>query len=148
MELAKLSFQLKVDLAIALQLIRSESRPLFLAVNTVRNRFAHRSGYQFNEQSGLNLKNTVSSLGLGFETPFKSLEEPYEILRGAIALSYFMAAAALERVKDQKIESMVTTEMLQETLQKRPKAVQSLADSPTYAEFKRRVSERKKLDNE
>jgi hypothetical protein len=53
MELAKLSFQLKVDLAVALQLIRSESRPLFFAVNTVRNRFAHRSGYESMNKVGL-----------------------------------------------------------------------------------------------
>lgn len=143
LEISRLSFNLKVDLAIALHIVRPEIRPILLAVNAVRNKFAHTPGYQFDNKAALDLKNTICSTGFGFEKHFVSIKEPHEVLRCAIALCFFLGTSALAQVRDKKLESSVVMDMVKETLDKRPRAARTVQLSQTYAEFRRRVVERK-----
>jgi hypothetical protein len=58
-DLDRISFMTKARLAVAMGLMREETIPPLVGLNTLRNRFAHKSDYKFSEQDKADFLNTV-----------------------------------------------------------------------------------------
>jgi hypothetical protein len=144
-EICRLSFNLKVDLAVALRIIRPDSRPVFVAVNRIRNAFAHQASATFGEKEATDLRNTLSPFQrylLG--NSFDNLADPLEILRQIVAILFIEGKTAMERLQEQKIETEAMHEMVEEVLAGSPvKQPDDPFMSQGYQELKERVALKK-----
>ena len=60
LEVGRLTVGLKIDLGVALGAVRLESRPSFVGLNRLRNRFAHQSDAALSTQDAQDLLGTLS----------------------------------------------------------------------------------------
>jgi len=123
LEIEKLSFALKADLALALGVIRADSRGAFLALSRLRNRFAHSLTAEFEQREAADLENALSNWQrqlVGHE-PFP-LADPRNLLRRVIAVLFAECSGAQHRLQDAKLAQEVLTEMVEETLSDSPPA--------------------------
>jgi hypothetical protein len=119
-ELSRLSFALKLDLALALNLIRCDSSPLFMALNRLRNRFAHDPGATFDAKAATDLANTFSTFQKHAAVEDLNLmSDPRDVLAHAFAVVYYEATGSLGRLKDSKLYQEVLQELVQDTLKHR-----------------------------
>lgn len=103
LEIEKLSFPLKVDLAIALRAINPQIRQTFLKLNRIRNNFAHDSRAEFSEQAARELKFTVpEERRVELSSHFDNAKTPREVLKIVFIIAYFEALGAVERLQNQK----------------------------------------------
>jgi hypothetical protein len=117
LELARLSFGLKVDLAVALRIIPSESRACYVSINKIRNRFAHNPSAKFGRQDALNLYNVLSaSQRFALNKTPSELPQPRLMLGYVIAVVVMELRATLTRLRDRKLEAEVLHEMVEETI--------------------------------
>lgn len=144
-ELARLSFMLKADLAIALQAYDPASRPLLVFLNRIRNSFAHRRQASFRVQDGRDLFNAMPTKHREIlQLDSSASADPKGLLAHAFASIQIELAVATDRVVHAKIEAEVAHEMAIETLG--PKRTRAMKDrfSSVYDELRYRVEERKK----
>lgn len=103
LELDKLTFPLKVDLAIALRAINPAMRPTFLKLNRIRNNFAHNAHAEFSEQAAKELRSTLpNSHRDKLHTNFDKAKTPRETLKVVFVIAYFEVLGAIERLQDRK----------------------------------------------
>lgn len=103
LELDRLSFPLKVDLAIALRALTPSIRQTFLKLNRIRNEFAHNSRADFSEQAAKELMLTVpEDRRVELKAHFDSASTPRETLKIVFVTAYFEARGAVERLQHQK----------------------------------------------
>lgn len=117
LEIEKLSFALKSDLAVALRVIRADSRGALLALYRIRNRFAHRFDAAFGQKEAEDLGNALSAWQrhlLGREP--SAYAEPRDLLRNAIAVLFVECTSAQSRLQEAKLADEVLHEIVQETL--------------------------------
>ena len=101
LELERLSFPLKLDLAIALGVVRNSVRPLFLRLNKTRNEFAHDPRAEFTEKDARDLVNVLSEgYRDGLKTDLDNAKTPKEILRIVFVVAFLEALGAAERVQE------------------------------------------------
>lgn len=62
----ELSFPKKVDLCVSLGLLNRTKKPAYLKLNSLRNRFAHRLGYQFTLKDAVDYANELNEMGFCF----------------------------------------------------------------------------------
>jgi|GEM_PF-4335771 len=106
-EVERISFLLKVDLAIALRSMRQDSRPLFQKLNTIRNQFAHRANAQLDETMARELKNCISEhqgniLRLSDDSDL--WKTPRQILELCTAAAFYDVIHSLNILKFHKLE--------------------------------------------
>lgn len=151
-EIVRLSYGLKVDFATAMQLLQSDSRPSFTAINKLRNKFAHDPNTVFDINEAINLCNTLSiaqKQTLGQYTP--SNVSLGEFLANAIAIVFVETQSALNQVLDQKIYQEVQNEMVQETLERGRRTLKNLDEHKVKREkemrrrFLKKKSEKHRL---
>jgi hypothetical protein len=146
LEVERISFALKADLAAALQIVRMESLPSLQRFNTLRNRFAHRVDASFEANDATDLLNTLSTHQryVAKDIPDPA-SDPKRVLAVAIAVMFCEIEVVLERIKDQKLADETWHEMVVDLLKDSP--VQ-LEDSPhrqkVHRDFKRRFEEKKR----
>ena len=104
LEVKKLSFPLKVDLAVALKGLANESRPLFMKLNSIRNNFAHQYAAELDTKSIKELKSCMSShqraiVGHHFDD---SATARYALIMATTA-AFYEANAASERLLNKKL---------------------------------------------
>ena len=119
-EIGRLTFALKVDLAISLRLLRPDSRPLFMAITKVRNRFAHDPGAVFDSKESNDLCNTFSAFQrrLIGQRP-NQLSAPEDVLSRAIAVAFIEAKRSRARLYNGKLYDEALHEMVEGTLRHR-----------------------------
>ena len=111
-ELERVSFPLKIDLAIGLRAIHPESRQLFLTLNKVRNRFAHKATAILEEKDLAEIKNSMSAFHRKIVGEhFESTKTPRDALRIGTVAAFYEAKAAADHLLTRKIEK---EEMLKE----------------------------------
>ena len=116
-ELERVSFLLKIDFATGLGLLRSDLRPIFNLINTIRNRFAHNPYTEFSVKDSLDAKNVLLSRSARVvPDEFKDEQEPREVLETLFAVGFVNVVVAHERLCIRKAESHVANQMAVETL--------------------------------
>jgi hypothetical protein len=117
LEVSKLSFALKIDLASALRVVRSDSRPSLRAINRIRNRFAHQPNASLSDQEALDLRNLLSPWQryvLGNQVAER--DSPRSMLRMVMAVAFIEARNSARRLEDQKVADEVMHDIVEETL--------------------------------
>jgi len=100
-EVADLSFPLKVDLAVGLGMLDGESRGGFLRLNKIRNAFAHSRGYAFTPKDASDLLNALSpKLRHMLKNWSRASPEPESVLRNCIAVLFVHVQVRVERARD------------------------------------------------
>jgi hypothetical protein len=148
LEIEKLTFALKSDLAVSLRVIRRDSRGAFLAFNRTRNRFAHHFDAAFTKKEAEDLGNTLSSWQrrvLG-KAPSDYLE-PRALLEKVVAVLYFECTGALRRLQQEKLADEVLHEIVQETLAKAPPPPENKFHSDVQREMQVRMTHKQASRN-
>jgi hypothetical protein len=103
LELERLTFPLKLDLAIALGIIPSDIRPLFLKLNKIRNTFAHNSRASFDSPEAQELLGTMPAPHRDSVRDYlAAAQTPRDILRIAFVVAFYQAKGAAEHVRARK----------------------------------------------
>jgi hypothetical protein len=139
-EVERISFLLKVDLAIALRSMRQDSRPLFQKLNIIRNQFAHRANAQLDDTMARELRNCISE----HQENILSLKDhpdiwttPLQILNLATAAAFYDVVHSLNVLKLHKLEMESWREETEILL----KEIGPI-DHPAKGEFSERVKKR------
>lgn len=121
LEITRMSFELKLDLAVALGVLRPEAWPAFRSINRIRNAFAHRSDAIIDERVTRDL---FASLAPHHREILRHGEEGKDSIpsdvRHVIAVLFFEARAAYFRLRDGKLVNETLAELIRETLASRP----------------------------
>lgn len=103
-EVGRVSFPLKIDLAVALRIIPEDCRSAYMKINNVRNRFAHNSGAKFTRRDAQQTYDTLSHGlrdALGRETDFS--HGPLHTLRRCIHMLFFVFYSRIEEMRDDNV---------------------------------------------
>jgi hypothetical protein len=139
LEVKRLSFPLKVDLAVALKSLHKDSRPLFIKLNTIRNSFAHQATADLDEALAGDLKNSMSELHRKIVGDhFDTAKEPRLILRVATAAAFYEACMADEHLVHKKLEKDAWREEVKVLL----KETEHYSNHPATGKFAERVQAR------
>jgi hypothetical protein len=121
LEISRIAFPVKVELAIALGAVQKDLRSPLLKFNAIRNALAHDGQTVLTEQEIRDFRNV-------FNTPFMleglqvSLdaagEKPQPLLRAMLLLIYAILNHKLEAVRDQKLWSQAAGQVIRETVRK------------------------------
>ena len=118
-EIERLSFKFRVDLAIALGVFNSNTRNAILDINSIRNRFAHDYRARLNAKE---TKTLLSSMPQNMKSYIMKREGgkpmPQSIIKGAMVLIYINLESSLENLRTGKIRAQVLNEMAEEELKK------------------------------
>lgn len=110
-ELDRLSFSLKLDLAVALKGLRAESRPLFQRLNQLRNRLAHHPSATFTQKEADALIACFSEhqkeLSRHHRTTHSS---PLAAVKLAVVIGYFEVEGAVEGAINRRLHARALTE--------------------------------------
>ena len=145
-ELSRISFPLKVDLAIATGMLRKDSRPSITALNRIRNSFAHKPDAAFGDKQAVELRNTLSQKQRHtLEGEIDGEPDVKLILNRVMTILYVELDYVMSAVSDGRLRFEILREIVDETL----------ADSPVRdanwpgrkkreEEIERRLLERKR----
>lgn len=143
LELERVSFALKVDLAIALGVLHSSSRALFMKLHAVRNRFAHKATAVLEAKDFSEIRNSMSDFHrkmLGQE--LDSAKTPRDALRLGTIAALNEARGSARGLKVKKIEYEVLLEESKALLEGITASRYVRPDEPFEEMLKRRTNER------
>lgn len=110
LELERVPFPMKLDLAIALGILPLESRPIYLKVNNLRNNFAHDWSATFHDSEGINFYNCLS----GFQRRGFGSKENQQggkaILTQILCVLFVELQQVVTRIRDEKVYSQALHE--------------------------------------
>jgi len=118
-ELKRVSFLLKVDFTIGLGILRSEFRPIYNSINSVRNAFAHDPYAEVPLENARKILSTLKSIRPKI-LPDESCD-PFEVrnvVETLFAVGFVNLQVAYEALCVRKAESLIVGEMAVETLSK------------------------------
>ena len=145
LDVERLTFPFKVDLAIALGTLTGESRAIWLKVNSVRNLFAHDSNVSWDEKLAQDTFNTLGPFHRrALRRTFSDYDSPIAALREMMAVLFIEATAMIEHLDDQKMRTEIFCEMAEDLLKDSPVREEGNPwAKKTDAEIDRRLQERK-----
>jgi hypothetical protein len=139
LEVERLSFLLKFDLAVALKSMNKNSRPLFQKLNAIRNQFAHQAAAELNDTAAQELKNCMTELHKKIvKHTFETAKKPRDILEIATAAAFYEANYAHESLVNRKLERDAVREETEILL----KETEQYSNHPATGEFGKRVKSR------
>jgi hypothetical protein len=112
----RLQFTLKVDLAIGLVAIDRDAREGLLALNKIRNRFAHELANSFSREEVDAVMNGLSKRQRFIVKDGVNYEEPAERFRVACCAIFFDLITTLKKAQDQKLWDQATHEFAEEMI--------------------------------
>jgi len=119
-EIDRMSFGLKLDLAVALGVLHRESSPAYVSLNRIRNAFAHRSTATLDDRA---VRDLYASLSPRQRATVDGSEPAPLDVRKVIAALFFEARQAYYGVRDAKIAEEALGELVRETLAGGPNAI-------------------------
>lgn len=139
LEVERLSFLLKVDLAIALRAMSKESRPLFKKLNSIRNKFAHEANASIDDDTVRELRACMSKLHREIVGEQVDMDvKPRLILEMSIAAAFFDACYANEYLVHRKLERDAMSKEIELLL----KETDEYSKHPAAGAFSARVNSR------
>lgn len=140
-EVMRISFLLKIDLAIGLSVLEADSRPLFAYLNKIRNCFAHDPEASFNAQDLANALSPFQRYLLGCQADGM---QPHDLLGCAIGIAQIQAVGSAERIRDSKLYGEVMHEMVVKLRGDRPVKRDDPCRSKVDEEIRRRFEAKKR----
>ena len=116
-EIKRMRFLLKVDLAIALDVIELESRPALVRLNTIRNRFAHEPNSSLRRSEAMQLYNALSPRqrgALNVEDPSKYFTGSRHTLLLCLATIFYSITTAVTHLVDRRVAEEEWSKIVQE----------------------------------
>ena len=149
LEITRMSFDLKLDLAVALGVLRHEARPAFSSINRIRNAFAHRSNATVDERVARDLFASLAphhreALRQGEQGKGGTLSD----FRRVIAVLFFEARAAYFRLQEKKLADEALGEIIRETLASTPDTPDVKYRQGKVADEVREIVARKKKERD
>lgn len=117
LEIRRLNFSLKVDLATALRIIDSESRITYHKINKLRNDFAHNFNADIKTNKVRELFNALSPFLkhlVGKE--YDEIENDLERVEYVLAVVFVQLQGAVTNIRDRKAEDLILHEMVVKVL--------------------------------
>ena len=115
-EVKRLAFPLKVDLAVALGKIPRDCRDGYLKINRVRNRVAHDPDAELAERDALEAYNALSKrMREALGRPSDLDTEPLSILKRCIQMLFVVLQESISDARDRKVEHEVLMDLAEET---------------------------------
>ena len=142
-ELERIAYPLKVDLAIALGVLSPSSRALFMKLNAVRNRFSHKATAVLEAKDFPEIRNSLSNFHkkmLG--QVLDSAKTPRDALRLGTIAALNEARGAARGLKVRKVEYEVLLEESKKLLKRVRDPKSKGLEEDFNARLKRRVNER------
>lgn len=147
-ELSRISFSLKVDLAIALGAISLKSRASYVVINRIRNRFAHDSAATFEFKDAQDLYNAVSPhQRFLMSKTYAELPSAQALLGNVLAVVFLELKGAVTKLRDAKLEAEVLHEIAQEEIALAAHITKDVYGDEIQREVKERVEKKKKRSN-
>lgn len=116
LEIGKLAFPLKVDLAAALRAIPSDCRPGYMKLNSLRNRFAHDPDVEFREVDARAAYDSLSEAVLrAFGRNSDSTEEPLALVKRCIFILHAILEIRVTSTRDNAVEMAALMDLAEET---------------------------------
>jgi hypothetical protein len=115
LEVKKINFMLKVDLAVAMGILDSNLRPIFEKINSIRNRFAHQRKSTVEEKEGKDLFNLLPA-EFRKVVGITKFENSKNVLSYTIAGLFMSVKVSVARQRDEKAYEEVLHEMVVETI--------------------------------
>jgi hypothetical protein len=138
LELSRLSFPLKVDLAIALKMVALDSKPLWVFFNKLRNDFAHKSEANLTPSVESKLRSALSARHAPvFDKVARSLRLPLGYIKAVVIILFTELRHSFDCLREQQMANEVMNEMITETAASLKKL--NLPTGETDAEFKKRI---------
>lgn len=113
LELRRLSFGLKAELAVALGIVPSDCRALFLAANRVRNAFAHDRRAEFTPKQAAALFSALSPRQRAIlNRPLVQYDDCTVVFSECVSLLYVELESAITRHRDHRVyENLIAEEV-------------------------------------
>jgi hypothetical protein len=113
LEIARLTFQLKVDVLIALRALPFALRPVFGKINYIRNMYVHSTSASLTEGEALDLYNVIPcEARANMEEEYK--RDPHYVLSRAMGILFASLAGAIRRLRDQRAADSAFAEIVDE----------------------------------
>jgi hypothetical protein len=145
LEIKRMQFSLKVDLAIALGLVELEARPAFKKLNTIRNRFAHDPDSRLTKAEAMQLYHALSPgqrQALKVDDPNTYFKNAAHAFRESFATIFFSITSAVTRLIDDRMRQEEWSRIVQEKVGPRD-SPEVIARTKKYGEpYRARVEER------
>jgi hypothetical protein len=138
-ELDRLSFPFKVDLAVSLCLLKPHSRQLFLKLNQVRNRFAHDARAILDKKTTTELKSSFTEFHHWLLSKSEVKNEHLACLREALVVAFFDLEAASILHKNKRLERQALIDEVEKSLEGKETAKPT---HPARIAFQERVEKR------
>jgi hypothetical protein len=153
LEIERLSFSFKIDLATALRILEPDSRPSIHMLNRIRNAFAHKRHPGFSKATALELANTLSerqrsALGYALAQPPDQFTDPIDLVARVVALVFIELSTRVAHLREKKLADEALAEMVHEAVSKvsrRPG--RELYTRKVDAELHARVEKKRKARN-
>lgn len=118
LEIRRLNFAIKTDLAIALGTIPQDCRAAFLQINAIRNLFAHDPRAALSKVRARKIYNSFSPyLRHALHRRFEDLGDPLNVVRWCQVTLFMVLRQHVTRMRDEKVQARVLHEIAEETLQ-------------------------------
>lgn len=147
LEVTRLTYPLKVDLAVALRGLRSESRPLFLKLNSIRNKFAHSPAATFEDVVTQEIKSCMATHQREMVGEhFLSADTPKDALIIGTVAAFYEARSAAEGLRKKRVHIEAWHEEVRDLID----SIGPVANPDVKSEFSKRLEARvkTKLDSE
>lgn len=145
LELRRVPFPLKLDLAIALKLLPIESRPVYVKVNALRNRYAHDWKAELKDKDIEDLVHCLSDWqrqAFGISTEEGMVAE--DKLRICFLVLYIELKSIISHIRDQAVREREWHNIAEEllTMAKSPRTLRD--DDPDHLRVEAKVQEERK----
>ena len=116
-EIERLGFALKVDLAVGLGLLPDDLRAPYAKINNVRNSFAHGTKTRFERREARELYNAwPPGIQKAGAIRFEDFKTPLDVLRDAIAVAVVLLESTITEMRDNKVRSREWAKLVAEAL--------------------------------
>ncbi len=120
-EVADLSFPLKVDLAVGLGMLDPVSRGAFVRLNKIRNGFAHSRSFRFGEDAARDLINALSPLQRRMLGALGSDGDPDNVLHHVIGILFVQVQSRIAQARDRRAADAELLSIVREVLGPSPR---------------------------
>jgi len=150
-EVSRLTFPLKVDLAIALRVLPTECRVGYMKINRLRNRFAHDHTASLTRRAAREAYNALSvRMRDAFGRESDSIAEPSSLVRRCIQILFVVLEISVTSMRDERVRERVVMDLAEETHQRVSKRwiAEDNAEDPYYSRVNERIETRVREERE
>ena len=121
-ELSRMSFQLRIDLAIGLGVLPADTRSTYIKLYKIRSRFAHSPVIRFTKRDARDFLNAMTprirDVVHTWDKQSEIPKDPLQVLREAIAVLFIGLEQAVKQMRDNRVREQAWHQEVVDTLSK------------------------------